>query len=181
MRNLAIGIAAILATGAFGCSKTEDPETNGSGRNFKFAEDGNGELNVIGCKLIPTVSLEDMPYMPYIESRMFADLSVLKAPGDKIDNVVVFHQRHATGQPEQLGLVRLTGWSVTFAQDEAGEDILQISGRGELKDGKQRHISYTVPFWEGLYPTQFTARDSTADGAVLSEDAMNCEVSFWRR
>lgn len=179
MRHLAIGIAAVLATGAFGCSKGEETETNGSGRNFKFAEDGNGELNVIGCKLIPTVALEDMPYMPYIESRMFADLSQLKAPGDKIENVVVFHQRHAPGQPVQLGLVRLQGWSVTFAQDDAGEDILQIAGPGELKDGAKRQISYTVPFWEGLYPTQFTARD--AAGAVMSEDAMNCEVSFWRR
>ncbi|MCK6546383.1 hypothetical protein L6R52_11085 [Myxococcota bacterium] len=173
--TLLLGAFAIAAA----CSKADEGPASTSERNFQYAEDGNGELNVLGCKVMTEQAVSEMAYMPHVQTWSFGDLSKLEKPGDRVDDLVTLHQVQRLEQPEQLGLVMLDGWSATFELDDAGTEVIRVSGQGEKTSEQPKMVEYVVPFWEGLYETKFVTRD--VQGNVTEEWDMLCEVSFWRR
>lgn len=174
-RTLLVG--ALAATAA--CASGADTPENTSERNFQYAEDGNGELNVLGCKVMTDRDVAAMEYMPHVQTWSFGDLSKLEKPGDVVDNLVTLHQVQRLGMPAQLGLVVLDRWSAVFEIDDVGTEVIRVSGYGEKTSEQSRLVEYVVPFWEGVYETKFITRD--AQGATIEEWDMLCEVSFWRR
>jgi hypothetical protein len=167
----------LLALATLGCSdgNTPDDDLVEPERNILYNEDGNGELNVIGCEFSGTSP--GAAYAVPTQVWMYGDLAQLKNVGDKITETSVLHQLTGPDIPEQLGLHRLDGWTFAFESDDAGEDVLLIEGPGVPVNGERAAVSMTVPFYEGTYqaPVKMTAGEETAS------IQMTCEVSFWRR